>query len=77
MVVSTLWSCALPSLSAKPGRSHAQTRVVSAICGCTMRQSIASPPRPAVRITVGEPSPMQTKCSDRPSGSLTESVMLA
>jgi hypothetical protein len=41
-----------------------------------LHASAEKPPMPAVRITVGEPWPMQTKCSIRPSGSFTESAVL-
>jgi hypothetical protein len=69
-----LAGCAIAEPEA--GRLQAHTRVVLAVPARAPRQSITSPPRPAVRITVGEPSPMQTKWIWRPSGNLTESAVL-
>jgi hypothetical protein len=39
--------------------------VLSATLGCTRAQSMEKAPPPAIRITVGVPSPVQYKCSLR------------
>jgi hypothetical protein len=77
-VVATVCGAALPSLSPKPGRSHAQTLVVLATSAWTEDQAQpAKSPIPAVRMTVGLPSPMHTKLSIRPSGNRIASRVLA
>lgn len=61
MLAATVCTAGLGSLSPKPARSQAQTRVVRAIAGWTLSHTTLQSPRPALRITSGEPSPMQTK----------------
>src|SRR2546425_11574404 len=54
------------SLQPVPARPYEQTRLVWAISGWTRDQSRANALAPASRMTVGEPRPVQLKCSLRP-----------